>query len=370
MFRLFGVAVTLIASLSIILQTTICSNLVVVAIVIPDEERRAGFAARNYSWPIPDGKIVPNTPGWDRIMRRRIRQVEALQGQQKMDKYDAWVVTLESALVVPNFTQYGWAVTKAPADLTREIQEALRDGFSAARLEGDDPAIVGDHPASWVDLPPELVGKALHSLLPYNEAWAGVPLKPQSGYGLRIYANTSQLYMHLDKISTHVISCIYHIDHSVDAKPWPLVIEDFEGVTQKVILQNGDLLFYESTKCLHGRPVPLDGSWYTSLFLHYSPKDDWPFEEQAWAPQYAIPDHWEDVLPPSSSDYDGSSLPRLRMVDTAMIEPDCPYSWCAASDSLSATWEGVTKQGVAISSHGSEQLLNLYDASSKGGDEL
>ena len=342
----------------IIFQTT--------AIVISDEERRAEFAARNYSWPIPNGAMVPNTPGWDHIMRRRIRQVESLQTEKKTEKYDAWVVAMESALVVPNFTRYGWAVTKAPVDLTREIQEFLRDGFPSARPEGDDPAIVGEYPAVMVDLPLHLVNKALQTLRPHTEAFSGVSLKPQSGYGLRIYANTSQLYMHLDKIATHVISCIYHIDHSVDSKPWPLVIEDFEGMTQKVVLQTGDLLFYESAKCLHGRPIPLDGSWFTSLFLHYSPTD-WPLQE--WEAQYAIPDEWGDTMPSTSNgEYDRNILPRLQMVDTALLEPDCLHGWCATIDSSSTWWEGETKVGVAISSHGSEKILNL--ATSSGEDEL
>lgn len=357
MLRFLGMVVMLFACVPIFLTGT----------VIPDEDRKAGFAANNYSWPIPEGKIVPHTPGWDKLMRRRIQQVEALQGHHQGTKYDAWVAAMHSALVVPNFTQYGWAVTKAPMDLTREIQETLRDRFQLAHLEGDDSAIVGEYPALFLDMP-ELANRALHSLLPYSEAWAGVPLKPQSGYGLRIYANTSRLYMHLDKLSTHVISCIYHIDHSMDAKPWPLVIEDFDGVTQQVILQNGDMLFYESSKCVHGRPIPLEGSWYTSLFLHYSPKD-WPFEQEEWKSQYAIPDHWEDVATPGG-DHNESILPRLEMVDTAMIEPACPYSWCGARESA-ITWEGVTKHGIAMSSHGSEQVLEMRAIDSDIiGDEL
>ena len=363
-------------SLLVRLLPTNNNNTVVMAIVIPDQERRAEFVARNYSWPIPNGGMVPNTVGWDRIMRRRIRQVEFLPSNPKTEKYDAFVVAMESALVVPNFTQYGWAVTKAPIDLTQEIQEYLRDNFSLAHPEGDDRAIVGDYPTVMVDLPPDLTHKALQRLLPYTESFAGgVALQPQAGYGLRLYANTSQLYMHLDKIATHVISCIYHIDHSADAKPWPLVIEDFEGVTQKVVLQTGDILFYESAKCLHGRPIPFDGSWFTSLFLHYSPID-WPLQE--WEAQYAIPDHWESeatsttttTSSSSSDDYNNDqNLPRLQMADTAMLEPDCLHGWCALTDgSSSMWWEGETKAGVAISSHGSETILQLERTSSSSAE--
>jgi len=325
------------------------------AIVIPDEERIEGFRQRNYSWPIPNGRIVPNTPGWDRLMRQRIRQVEAMETPHKTEKYDAWVSVMTQALVVPNFTQFGWAVTKAPPTLVEEIQEELRAGFASNYEEGHDPAIVGNHPQLMVDLSPELIDRALSSLLPLHEAWARIPLTPFRGYGLRIYRNTSALYMHLDKASTHVISGILHIDHSIDCQPWPLVIEDLEGITQTVYLNHGDLLFYESAKCLHGRPLPLEGSWYTSLFLHYSPAGNWPLAEEDWAAQYAIPDHWESVM--EGEEY--LDLPQLQMVDTAMIEPGCPNLWFETGNFNieASSWPNQAREGVATSSHGIEQVL-------------
>lgn len=78
--------------------------------------------------------------------------------------------------------------------------------------------------------------------------------------------------MHTDRTQTHVISCIYHIASSDDSEPWPIVIEDYEGNTQMAYLEPGDLLLYESAKNFHGRPTKFDGSWYTSLFVHFYPK--------------------------------------------------------------------------------------------------
>lgn len=43
--------------------------------MMPEEERRAGYASRNYKWPIPDDHIKPNTDGWIQLMKKRIRQV-------------------------------------------------------------------------------------------------------------------------------------------------------------------------------------------------------------------------------------------------------------------------------------------------------
>ena len=41
---------------------------------------------------------------------------------------------------------------------------------------------------------------------------------------------------------------------------------------RRVVLEKGEMLFYESAKCLHGRPHPFVGEWYSSIFIHYVPK--------------------------------------------------------------------------------------------------
>ena len=100
--------------------------------------------------------------------------------------------------------------------------------------------------------------------------------------------------MHIDKTAAHVVSAILHVDHSDDAEPWPLVIEDFDGVTQEVVLDKGEMLFYESAKCLHGRMTSLKGRYYGSIFLHYQPVDtgiwDWTVDRLI----NLVPPHWKD----------------------------------------------------------------------------
>jgi hypothetical protein len=43
-----------------------------------ESERQEEYKARNYTWPIPE--MVPETPGWRRLMQRRFRQIEAMEG--------------------------------------------------------------------------------------------------------------------------------------------------------------------------------------------------------------------------------------------------------------------------------------------------
>jgi len=86
-------------------------------------------------------------------------------------------------------------------------------------------------------------------------------------------------------------------------------------------LKPGDLLLYESAKNFHGRPTVFNGSWYTSLFVHYQPKEAWSRVNHDLDSHYAIPPDWGKVVP-------DDSFPELKVVGTSMLEPACPYSWC------------------------------------------
>ena len=92
------------------------------------------------------------------------------------------------------------------------------------------------------------------------------------------------LYTHLDKITTHVISVIINVAQKVNQvrkesdlpyhvsilmQPWPLYIMDHNGETHHVTLNPGEMMLYESAKLAHGRPLPLNGSYYDNIFVHF-----------------------------------------------------------------------------------------------------
>jgi hypothetical protein len=170
--------------------------------------------------------------------------------------------------------------------------------------------------------------QVLRELKPLHEAWANTKLTPYHAYGFRLYRNQSNLLMHVDKMDTHVISCILHIDSSDDAEPWPILIEDFQGNTNEVVLKSGQMLFYESSKCFHGRPKKFSGSWYSSIFVHYTPTDGWKDIDHKMEAHYAVPPVWN--TPPTLE----PPLDELQMVGTSMKEPDCPDEWCALPDTV------------------------------------
>ena len=52
-------------------------------------------------------------------------------------------------------------------------------------------------------------------------------------------------------------------------EPWRLEILDFADRMHEVEMAPGDIVYYESARCLHGRMRPLNGTGYVNLFAHY-----------------------------------------------------------------------------------------------------
>lgn len=189
----------------------------------------------------------------------------------------------------------------------------------------------------------------MKELKPILEAWAGVELIPAIAYGFRLYRNDSSLWMHLDRTQTHVISAIYHIASSENSEPWPVVIEDYAGNTNSVVLKPGDILLYESAKNFHGRPTKFIGDWYTSLFVHFFPRE-WNRVDHDVDSHYAIPPFWADVVP-------DDQFPELRVVGTSMLEPACASSWCHLMNAVEL--EGPGEYGSVLTGNGERYSLNL-----------
>jgi len=196
----------------------------------------------------------------------------------------------------------------------------------------------------------DLRRRAMMELRPIAEAWVNhdqqderVHLIGNNAYGLRIYRRGSRLNMHVDKSSTHIVSAILHVDHDENSEPWPIVIEDYYGNLNEVILEKGDVLLYESSKCWHGRPRRFVGEWYTSLFIHFYPSD-WGRTYDDLEVHYRIPPGWNHVLPKKEG------LEALVMAETSAYEPDCVDTWCALNDTIK--WDVRGEFGKHLSGDG------------------
>ena len=97
------------------------------------------------------------------------------------------------------------------------------------------------------------------------------PLVHTATYGVRKYLRGSHLGNHYDKKNTHVLSAIIHLDDVSDT-PWNLCIEDHHFRPHNVTMEYGDVVLYESTTCLHGRPEPFEGFTHCNMYIHFKPE--------------------------------------------------------------------------------------------------
>ncbi|KAG7374255.1 ShK domain-like protein [Nitzschia inconspicua] len=311
-----------------------------------EKERIQEFYRRNHTWPVE--KFSPETPGWRKLFEHRLRQVAELE--DRMDRFEGYAQTLSASVVQQNYTQWGFGLARAPEPLMEDLRQAIREGVAKGpRLESHINAIT--EPRPWFIDRPDLTQRVLEELQEYPEKWVGFPLTANNAYGFRLYRNQSRLHVHVDKAATHVISFILHIDSSDDAEPWPILIEDFQGNTHEVILTSGDILFYESSKCFHGRPRKFNGSWYSSVFVHYYPATG--YRELGYGDNdnkvFAVPPGWDDE---PTTKYE---IP-LTMHGTTMEEEWCPNHWCGTI--MSKKWSGPGEEGWVIDPDGKRRVLD------------
>ena len=106
-----------------------------------------------------------------------------------------------------------------------------------------------------------------------------------------------------------------------------------------MILTPGDILFYESSKCLHGRPKAFKGKWYSSIFIHYYPTNGWQDEDHQLRAHYIVPPNW-------SSKVEEKHETPLQMIGTSFKEPNCPNGWCSTQNTVK--WSGPGEDGFWI----------------------
>jgi len=108
------------------------------------------------------------------------------------------------------------------------------------------------------------------------EKWANTELENTSLYGLRRYEEGSRLLTHVDRVNTHAASVIINVAQGNVTKPWTVEVYDHADRLHEVVMEPGDIVYYESAKCLHGRNSPLrgEGAYYVNMFSHYRPVGD------------------------------------------------------------------------------------------------
>ena len=126
--------------------------------------------------------------------------------------------------------------------------------------------------AAMIFMPWDRKTKWHDALQPLVEAWANETLEKTDIYGMRVYHDGATLLQHVDREDTHALSLIINVAQSGVREPWPVHIRDHRtDEDHEVFLEPGELLFYESARCMHGRLKPLRGDFFVNLFAHYRP---------------------------------------------------------------------------------------------------
>jgi hypothetical protein len=230
--------------------------------------------------------------GLDRVVLGRDKSEDDIRAANEARRVH---LNLNQPHKVPRFTTEGFALRKMPENVHAMLQQHVRRQFERQVVEpwpkGDSYVNFWETPTTMMYLQPsqqKLINDALKPILEewirgYDQYYSGdKELKPTSCYGVRLYKEHNFLRHHVDRVQTHAVSAILHIDSHGLAQPWPLEIWDHERVLHRFNLTAGDMVLYESASCIHGRPSRLvassDDAWYANSFVHFAPKNDWNFE--------------------------------------------------------------------------------------------
>ena len=202
-------------------------------------------------------------------MAKRERETRAYEERRARNVRRSWTAT-------------GYARGALPPDLWADVSTYWHNNRHSLAFEewGDSQ----DAYVNWWDAPPSmcflpfgLKGRWHAALRALVEAWLGgnVDLEPTDLYGIRSYPDGATLTPHVDRETTHAASVIVNVAQYGMREPWHLQIKNIAtGAYDAVAVAPGEVLYYESARCLHGRVEPLRGDAYASLFAHYRPAGD------------------------------------------------------------------------------------------------
>lgn len=185
---------------------------------------------------------------------------------------------LRSKRVTRTFTELGFDKGRLPDDLWSSMSSYYYNNRNnKVREEWENKGMFvnwWEHDAYMIGMPWGLKRYWQSRLKHLVEAWSGVELELTDIYGMRRYEEGARLLSHVDREATHAASLIINIAQSEMRTPWKVEIYDFAYRLHEIEMDEGDIVYYESAKCLHGRMKQLEGAFYVNLFAHYRPIGD------------------------------------------------------------------------------------------------
>uniref|UniRef100_A0A6C0LXX5 Fe2OG dioxygenase domain-containing protein n=1 Tax=viral metagenome TaxID=1070528 RepID=A0A6C0LXX5_9ZZZZ len=180
--------------------------------------------------------------------------------------------------MLPNYHSIGFEKKRVPKELFSKIKQWYKDNLKHEKPEPLDNGFLQNPSGTAsdivsLDMSPELKNDIDKVIKPIFEEWSKLKLKTTAMYGIRTYRRDSSLKMHCDRPQTHVISAIIHVEDDSE-ESWPLKIVDNYYREHDIFFEEGDLVMYESSRCMHGRPTKYKGNRWSNMYIHYSP-DNW-----------------------------------------------------------------------------------------------
>lgn len=222
----------------------------------------------------PDGSVNPDTSHW----AKPVEKGEKFIITKWFRAYGSLKTPYRSlpCRKVPVYTADGFRKGTLPKQVRDKLTRFYRQQRPASIAEASDA--IGNFirtqqqhaPAHMIELDEPMREHLRRGLKPLLEAWADKPLRMTAVYGIREYQRGALLDMHVDRIDTHHVSAIINVAQQVEVD-WPLHILDHKGRRHTVLMQPGEMLFYESARLKHGRPEPLEGDCFANVFVHALP---------------------------------------------------------------------------------------------------
>lgn len=242
------------------------------------------------SWAINEQRVSSTMLGRQRdLYNTFLHECAQLIGSQYCQDQEYWRMQMNmyQPRSMVNYSSTGFMKTRVPDRLFHKLHNFWQEN----RNEGVEewPERVSTYQNTWtiptqivkVDnrtLPgggPAFAAHIASTLREVVESWTGMRMATTSTYGIRVYQNGSILAPHVDRLPL-VTSIIVNVDQDVN-DPWPLEVYDHDGVAQNVTLLPGEMLLYESHSVIHGRPFPLNGSYFANLCKYTCTGDNFPF---------------------------------------------------------------------------------------------
>jgi len=180
--------------------------------------------------------------------------------------------------VTRTFTELGFKKGRMPDDVWGSIQTYYYNNKNHYTREEYRGFVVNWHEVDpqFIGMPWGLKGYWQTRLRELVQNWIGnnITLENTDIYGMRRYQDGARLLTHVDREATHATSLIINVDQRDVREPWKVEIYDHAFRLHEIEMSPGDIVYYESAKCLHGRMKPLQGAYYVNLFTHYRPLGD------------------------------------------------------------------------------------------------